>query len=40
MSETMSSRQIINQNDKHGAHNYTPLPIVITEAEGVWVNDP
>src|SRR5215469_9875371 len=23
----------------HSAHNYDPLPVVITEAEGVWVTD-
>ncbi|MDX6151494.1 ornithine--oxo-acid transaminase [Marinococcus sp. PL1-022] len=40
MAEIMSSSQIIDQNDKHGARNYTPLPIVITEAEGIWVKDP
>ncbi|SIT92128.1 ornithine--oxo-acid transaminase [Edaphobacillus lindanitolerans] len=34
------SQQIIEQTDKYGAKNYNPLPIVISEAEGVWVNDP
>jgi ornithine--oxo-acid transaminase len=24
---------------RHGAHNYHPLPVVITEAEGAWVTD-
>lgn len=32
--------QIIEQTEKFGAPNYHPLPIVITEAEGVWVKDP
>ncbi|NQX71225.1 ornithine--oxo-acid transaminase [Paenibacillus alba] len=31
---------IINQTEKYGAHNYNPLPIVISKAEGVWVEDP
>lgn len=31
---------IIQQTVKFGAHNYHPLPIVVTEAEGVWVKDP
>ena len=26
--------------ERYGAHNYHPLPIVISEAEGVWVTDP
>ncbi|NOU84444.1 ornithine--oxo-acid transaminase [Paenibacillus sp. LMG 31460] len=31
---------IIMQTEKYGAHNYHPLPIVISRAEGVWVEDP
>ncbi|MET3576941.1 ornithine--oxo-acid transaminase [Bhargavaea ullalensis] len=34
------SQKIIEQTDKYGAKNYNPLPIVISEAEGVWVKDP
>ncbi|MCM3238138.1 ornithine--oxo-acid transaminase [Heyndrickxia oleronia] len=34
------SEQIIEQTDRFGAHNYHPLPVVISEAEGVWVKDP
>ncbi|MFS0780364.1 ornithine--oxo-acid transaminase [Bacillus sp. 1P06AnD] len=34
------SKHIIQQTEKYGAHNYHPLPIVISEAEGVWVKDP
>ncbi|KZE36517.1 ornithine--oxo-acid aminotransferase [Bhargavaea cecembensis] len=34
------TQQIIEQTDKYGARNYNPLPIVISEAEGVWVKDP
>ncbi|WP_087972123.1 ornithine--oxo-acid transaminase [Oceanobacillus rekensis] len=39
MTPTESS-EIIEQTDHYGAHNYHPLPIVISEAEGVWVKDP
>jgi ornithine--oxo-acid transaminase len=31
---------IIKQTERYGAHNYHPLPIVISRAEGVWVEDP
>ena len=34
------TQDIINQTEKYGAPNYHPLPIVIAEAEGVWVKDP
>lgn len=34
------SEKIIAQTNKFGANNYFPLPIVISEAEGVWVKDP
>lgn len=32
--------KIIELTNHYGAHNYLPLPIVISEAEGVWVKDP
>jgi ornithine--oxo-acid transaminase len=35
----MDSRLSTIELDAHTAHNYSPLPIVITEAEGVWVTD-
>jgi ornithine--oxo-acid transaminase len=35
-----STQQIIEVTEKYGAHNYHPLPIVISQAEGVWVKDP
>lgn len=38
-SMTISS-QMIEQTNKFGANNYNPLPIVVSEAEGVWVKDP
>lgn len=34
------SEKVIGQAEKYGANNYHPLPIVISEAEGVWVTDP
>ncbi|SMC89726.1 ornithine--oxo-acid transaminase [Sporomusa malonica] len=34
------SDEIIKKTELLGAHNYHPLPIVITKAEGVWVEDP
>ncbi|MFC4559224.1 ornithine--oxo-acid transaminase [Virgibacillus kekensis] len=35
-----TSQQIIDQTQEYGAKNYHPLPVVITKAEGVWVEDP
>jgi ornithine--oxo-acid transaminase len=35
-----NSKEIIEQTEKYGAHNYHPLPIVVSHAEGVWVKDP
>ncbi|QKY68557.1 ornithine--oxo-acid transaminase [Lentibacillus sp. CBA3610] len=37
---TKSSQQIIDQTQEYGAKNYHPLPVVISQAEGVWVEDP
>ncbi|HJE01669.1 ornithine--oxo-acid transaminase [Staphylococcus auricularis] len=34
------SEEIIELTNHYGAQNYVPLPIVISEAEGVWVKDP
>lgn len=34
------TEEIIEKTNHYGAHNYVPLPIVISEAEGVWVKDP
>ncbi|RFB09952.1 ornithine--oxo-acid transaminase [Bacillus sp. HNG] len=36
----VNSKAIIEQTEKFGANNYHPLPIVISKAEGVWVEDP
>ena len=32
--------KVIELTEKFGANNYHPLPIVISEAQGVWVKDP
>ena len=34
------SEEIIRKDNNFGAHNYHPLPVVISKAEGVWVWDP
>ncbi|WP_026366338.1 ornithine--oxo-acid transaminase [Salinicoccus albus] len=34
------SQEIIELTNEYGAPNYTPLPVVISEADGVWVKDP
>ena len=38
--KSMKSTAIIEQTQKYGANNYHPLPIVISQAEGIWVTDP
>ncbi|CDQ40673.1 MULTISPECIES: ornithine--oxo-acid transaminase [Virgibacillus] len=35
-----TSQEIIDQTQEYGAKNYHPLPVVISKAEGVWVEDP
>lgn len=35
----MTSQDYINREDKYGAHNYHPLPVVLERAEGVHVWD-
>jgi ornithine--oxo-acid transaminase len=40
MTTITKSEQIIEQTKKFGANNYHPLSIVITNAEGVWVESP
>lgn len=39
VSEKNSSQQVINLEDKYGAHNYHPLPVVLNKGEGVYVWD-
>ncbi|MBM7654620.1 ornithine--oxo-acid transaminase [Neobacillus cucumis] len=40
MTITTKTTEIIDQTNKFGANNYHPLPIVISKAEGVWVESP
>ncbi|MFC2948032.1 ornithine--oxo-acid transaminase [Virgibacillus sediminis] len=40
MTTASKTKDIIEQTSQFGAQNYHPLPIVISEAEGVWVKDP
>lgn len=37
---TYSSQQLIDMEHTFGAHNYHPLEVVISKAEGIWVEDP
>lgn len=37
--EKLSSAEAIALEDKHGAHNYHPLPVVLSKGEGVYVWD-
>src|SRR5699024_6299512 len=40
MKNMTKSTEIIEQTNHYGAPNYNPLPIVVSEAEGIWVKDP
>jgi ornithine--oxo-acid transaminase len=37
---TISSAEAIKLEDKHGAHNYHPLPVVLSRGEGVFLWNP
>ncbi|MCB0514650.1 MAG: ornithine--oxo-acid transaminase [Chitinophagales bacterium] len=39
LSETLNSQYYIELEEKHGAHNYHPLPVVLSKGEGVYVWD-
>ncbi|WP_111707494.1 ornithine--oxo-acid transaminase [Lutibacter citreus] len=39
VSETLSSEQAIELENNYGAHNYHPLPVVLSKGEGVFVWD-
>lgn len=39
MVEHLTSEQQMDLVERHSAHNYHPLPVVVAEAEGVWVTD-
>lgn len=36
----VNSKEIIKQTEEFGAKNYHPLPVVIKDAKGIWVEDP
>ena len=36
---TLSSQELMQLEDKYGAHNYHPLPVVLSKGEGVFVWD-
>ena len=35
----LDSAELIELVERHSAHNYHPLPVVVAEAEGAWVTD-
>ena len=35
-----SSQELMDIEHKYGAHNYHPLEVVISKADGIWVEDP
>jgi ornithine--oxo-acid transaminase len=39
VSDRSSSRELIDLEDRYGAHNYHPLDVVLSRGEGVWVWD-
>ncbi len=39
MADQQQTAAVITLDEQWGAHNYHPLPVVISEAEGAWVTD-
>ena len=35
-----TSQELMEMEHRYGAHNYHPLEVVISKAEGIWVEDP
>ncbi len=35
-----TTKEVMKLNEKYGARNYLPLPVVLAKGEGVWVTDP
>ncbi len=35
----MTSKELIQTEDRYGAHNYHPLDVILTRGEGIWVYD-
>ena len=38
--KNLGSNQLMEMEHKYGAHNYHPLEVVISKAEGIWVENP
>ena len=36
----ITSQEAMNLENQYGAHNYHPLPVVLSKGEGVFVWDP
>lgn len=36
---TLQEKKLIYQENKYGAHNYAPLPVIIKKGKGIWVWD-
>ena len=39
MQEVLNAQHFIDLEDRHGAHNYHPMPVVLSRGEGVHVWD-
>ena len=39
LTTTLSSQELMQQENKYGAHNYHPLPVVLAKGDGVFVWD-
>ncbi|MEV6982976.1 ornithine--oxo-acid transaminase [Sphaerisporangium sp. NPDC051017] len=39
MSSSPTTEKLIGLSERHSAHNYHPLPVVVREARGAWVTD-
>lgn len=39
LEKVLTAQHFIELEDKYGAHNYHPLDVVISEAQGIWVTD-
>ena len=39
MTQLTTNQDFIDLEDKVAAHNYSPLPVVVEHAEGIWVTD-
>jgi ornithine--oxo-acid transaminase len=36
---TLNAAELLGLEERYGAHNYHPLPVVVAEAKGAWVTD-